>query len=58
MATELKNLNEFEVKELHIKTILDLEKSKKFTYLTNFKNKTIKKLFKKYLVQIKNEQII
>ena len=55
---KIKNLNESEVKELHIKTILDLEKNKKFTYLKNFKIKRIKKLFKKYLIQIKNEQIL
>lgn len=55
---KLKNLNKSEVKELHIKTILDLEKNKKFTYLENFTNKTIQKLFKKYLIQVKNEQIL
>jgi retron-type reverse transcriptase len=53
-----KNLNKSKIKELHIKIILDLEKNKKFTYLKNFKNKTIKKLFKKYLIQVKNEQTL
>lgn len=56
--TKLKNLKKSEVKELHIKIILDLEKNKKFTYLKNFQNKTIKKLFRKFLIQIKNEQTL
>lgn len=57
-GTKLKDLKKSEVKELHIKIILDLEKNKKFTYLKNFKNKTIKKLFRKYLIQVKNEQTL
>lgn len=52
---KLNTLNKNELKQLHLKTILELEKNKKFKYLHNSKNKTIKKLFKKYLFEIKKK---
>nr|AVR57659.1 hypothetical protein [Halamphora calidilacuna] len=57
-GTKLRNLNKSELQQLHIKTILELEKNNKLTYLKNFKNKTIKKLFENYFIQVKKEQIM
>jgi len=54
-GTKLRILNKNELQQLHVKTILELEKNKKFKYLHDFKNKTIKKLFEKYLFEIKEK---
>ena len=54
-GTKLNTLNKHKLEQLHLKTIMELEKSKKFKYLHNSRNKTIKKLFKKYLFEIKEK---
>lgn len=54
-SIKLNTLNKNELKQLHLKTILELEKNKKFNYLHNSKNKTIKKLFEKFLFVIKEK---
>nr|WAK85005.1 hypothetical protein and HNH endonuclease [Amicula sp. isolate GU52X-4 cfCalB7] len=53
--TKLRTLDKNELEQLHLKTILELENNKKFKYLHNFKHKTIQKLFKKYLTEIKKK---
>lgn len=55
-GTKLKTLNQKELQKLHIKTVLELEKNDKFKYLHKFKNKTIRKLFIRFLVDIKKLQ--
>lgn len=52
---KLKSLSKSKMKELHLETILLLEKNNKFTYFKNFKNTTIQKLFKKYIIQVNNK---
>lgn len=51
--TKLKTLNQDKLQELHIQTLLELEKNKKFRYIHKFKNKTIGKLFNKFLSEVK-----
>lgn len=50
---KLKTLEQNKLQKLHIKTLLELEKNNKFKYLHKFKNKTICKLFKRFLIDAK-----
>lgn len=51
--TKLKILNQDKLQKLRIQTLLELEKNKKFRYIHKFKNKTIGKLFNKFLSEVK-----
>jgi len=50
---KLKTLEQDKLQKLHIKTLLVLEKNNKFKYLHKSKNKTICKLFKRFLIEAK-----
>ena len=50
---KLKTLEQDKLQNLHIKTLLELEKNNKFKYLHKSKNKTICKLFKRFLIYAK-----
>ena len=50
---KLKTLEQDKLQKLHVKTLLKLEKNNKFIYLHKFENKTIRKLFKKFLIDAK-----
>lgn len=51
--TKLKTLNQDKLQKLHVQTLLELEKNKKFRYIHKFKNKTIGELFNKFLSEVK-----
>lgn len=53
---KLKTLEQDKLQKLHIQTILELEKNNNFKYLHKSKNKTIRKLFKKFLIDINKLQ--
>jgi hypothetical protein len=53
MGVKLKTLEQDKLQQLHIKTLLELEKSNKLKYLHKSKNKTIRKLFKRFLIDAK-----
>ena len=48
---KLKSLKQNELQKLHFKTLLELEKNNHFKYLHKIENKTIHKLFKKFLIE-------
>jgi 5-methylcytosine-specific restriction endonuclease McrA len=50
---KLRTLELNELDKLHIQTLLELEKKNNFKYLHKFHNKTIRKLFKRFLFDVK-----
>lgn len=55
VGVKLSALDEDGLEKLHLKTVLELEKNNKFEYLHQLENKTIQKLFRKYLFQVEKE---
>ena len=50
-SIKLKSLKQDELQKLHFKTLLELEKNNHYKYLHKSKNKIIRKLFKKFLIE-------
>jgi retron-type reverse transcriptase len=48
---KLKTLKQDELQKLHVRSLLELEKNNHFKYFYKIKNKTICKLFKKFLIE-------
>ena len=50
---KISTLTENEINKLHLDTVLKLEDAEKLQYLHEFDNRTVRAIFKKYIIQVK-----